>query len=419
MPKKTAIFITLLAAIIAIGGFVAWYLFLSPQGTSTPNPVQDLVSKFFPQGQVPGTQGQNNNQGTANTNQNQGNTNDTGQPAPIVRKITEAPVSGFILLEDKKAGPGARYQETETGNVYSAPLSVVTTLRLTNTTIPQVRESFFLPGGDLLVSRFLDDDYETIKSFSGKVNPKKSDLGTISEGSFDGTFLRDDIVELVSGPLNNKIFYLVVESGGGAGIIANADGSKATRVFSSPLREWLPQWVGDTTVYLTTKPSARALGYLYSVSTGSGAQTKILGGISGLTTNVNPKNTALLYSESIQNQIRLFALDLKTKKETELPNQTLPEKCAWDPSNIDVVFCGVPNQIENSEYPDSWYKGITHFTDSLWKINTKTQEITFLTAFSDVTNDSLDIIKPALDKNGSYVVFVNKNDGSLWSVKVK
>jgi hypothetical protein len=415
MSKKTAIFITLLAAIIAIAGFIAWYLFLSPQGSSTPNPIQDLVSKFFPQGQTPGIQNQNDNQGQTNTNQT-GAVVTENQPAPIVRKISEAPVSGFIVLENKKDGPTARYQETETGNVYSAPLSVITTLRLTNTTIPKVRESVWLPGGDLLVSRYLDDDYTTIKSFSGKVNPKKSDLGTISEGSFDGSFLRDGIVEMVSGPLANKIFYLVVESGGGAGIIANADGSKATRVFSSPLREWLPQWIGESTVYLTTKPSARAIGYLYSLNTVSSAQTKILGGISGLTTNASPKNTALLYSNSA---LRLFALDLKTKKETELPVQTLPEKCAWDQSNADVVFCGVPNQLQTNEYPDSWYKGLVHFTDSLWKINIKTQEMTLVATFSDVTSDQFDIIKPSLDKNGSYIIFVNKNDGSLWSVKVK
>lgn len=421
MSKKSAILIILLSVIIVIAGLIAWYLFLSPQSGNTEptNQVRNLISSFFPRGETPQTPGTSTT--TPGTGENTENNGDeiTNQPAPVIREVSSSPVSGFTLLDDKKEGASVRYMETETGNTYSALLSILNKNRLTNTTIPKVYESLWLPGGNTVIARYLDESGETIKSFKGTLNIKKTDLGTITEGTLQGSFLRDTLVEIVASPSAEKIFYLAVENSGAVGIVANPDGSKPAKVFSSPVREWLPQWASVNGLYLNTKASAQTPGYLFRVDATTGAQTKIFGGTLGLTTKVNPKGDMVLYSTSQTNGFRTFVYNTTTKTSDELTLQTLPEKCVWDSISTDIIYCGVPNNPEESSYPDSWYKGIVSFNDELWKINIKTGEVVSVAAFKDITNVPVDITKPQVSKSGEYVVFVNKNNLSLWSIKVK
>lgn len=422
MQKRTAIIITLLTTIIAVVGLIAWYLLLSPSQGTTGGRIENVFQGFF-QNKNPST---NNNGGSIATTTDGSNTQGesqtatgTPQPAPIIRQISSDPVSGFVIITDKKDGPTVRYMQSETGHTWSAPLGFVTKTRLTNTTIPKVYESLWLSDGSRLIARYLDEDGKTIKTFAGSVNPKISDIGTINEGELKGKFLDNNITDLVTGPLPDKLFYILERSSGASGILANADGAKPAMIFSSVIREWLPQWNSNGTLYLTSKASADAPGFLYSLTTG-GSQTKILGGIDGLTANVNPKNTMILYSSSnTRRMFDLYVYDIKTKTSSQLPIGTLAEKCVWNELNADIIYCGVPTNIVAGKYPDDWYKGLATFDDDLWKINTKTGEASVVAQFKEVTQTPIDIIKPKVSANGAYVVFVNKYDLSLWSVRVK
>ncbi len=419
MSRQSAIIITFAAIVIGLLGVGAWYVFLSPRAQSGEGGgIRDVFSGFFPSGTNGGT---GNTQPTTDNKQPETPKQPTtgNQPAPVVREVSHEPTAGFVLIDDKKEGAVVRFMERETGHTFSAPLAVVTEARLTNTTIPKVQEAIFSPSGTMLVARYLDEDNATIRSFAGKLNPKTSAVGVITEGDLQGKYLDNGIVDLVSAPAAEKIFYIVYRDGGASGIIANADGTKPATVFSSLIREWLPQWVGDTVVYLTTKASGSTAGHLFSLNTSSGALTKVVGDIFGLTTNVNSKNTLALYSSSSGSGFELFTLDLKTKSASELPIATLAEKCAWDSTAADIVYCGVPNNPASALYPDSWYKGIVSFEDSLWRINVATGEVTVVTTFSDTTQTQIDIVNPRISKKGDYVVFMNKNDLSLWSVKIK
>ena len=309
MSKKNAIIITLVATILAVVGLVSWYLFLSPQNTADDqNGISKIISTFFPSGQTIDNRHETIDK-TTETDKEKVEPNEN-QPAPVIREISSNPVAGFVIIEDKKEGAIARYMEAETGHIYSAPLSTISKVRLTNTTIPKVREAVFLPSGEMVITRYLDDDDTTIKSFAGKINLSKTEAGVFTEGELQGEFLRDDIIN-IGVTSDNKVFYTVVENDGALGIKANSDGSKPTKIFSSQIREWLPQWVGENSLYINTTASSRAPGYLFSVNTLNGAQTKVIGGIFGLTTNINPKNTDLLYSNSF---FKLFSYNLKTKK---------------------------------------------------------------------------------------------------------
>ncbi len=413
MSKKTAIIITILAVVFALVGLVAWYLFLSPQNsTSGESSINKIISTFFPSGRE-GTEDKTLDKREQAEEKEE--TSDENQPAPAIREISASPVAGFVIIEDKKNSAIVRYMESETGNIYNAPLEIISKSRLTNTTIPKVREAIFLPNGERVVARYLDDDGVTIKSFSGKINLPKTATGTSTEGELQGGFLRDNIVNIVSTE-ENKIFYTVVENKGIIGILANPDGSKPTKVFSSLIREWLPQWLNDNSLYINTKPSSRSPGHIFKVNTSNGDQTKIIGGILGLTSNFDPKNTDFVYND---NSLKLFSYNLKTKKSSELALKTLAEKCAWTNEPDLTIYCGIPDKAESAEYPDDWYKGILGFKDELWKIDMVTGGLTLITKFDETNSKYLDIMNPKVSKDGNYLVFMNKNDMSLWSVRVR
>ncbi len=414
MSKKTAIIITLAATILAVVGLVAWYLFLSPQNNlGGESGINKLISTFFPAGEQTVDNRQETIDKTAETDKEKIDPNE-GQPAPAIREISPNPVAGFVIVEDKKSSTTVRYMESETGHIYSALLATISKKRLTNTTIPKVREAIFLPNGEKLIARYLDEDNVSIKSFAGTINLPKTEAGLFIEGELQGEFLVDDIVDITATNAE-KIFYTIVENGGAAGIIANSNGSKPARVFSSPIREWLPQWAGDN-LYLATKASSNAPGHLFKINTSNGSQTKIIGSIFGMTTNVNPKNTDIIYSDG---SLKLKSYNLKTKKISELALQTLAEKCAWEDSSDVVIYCGIPNNMESGEHPDDWYKGLVGFKDDLWRMNLTTGEITFIAQFDKVSDKPIDIINPKVSKDGNYLVFTNKNDLSLWSVRVR
>jgi hypothetical protein len=425
MSKKTAILVTIATVVIALLGLVAWFLFLSPSssGNTPGNGVKDIFSAFFPSGSNTNT---NNTGGTSTTTpiDNSGGQNAGGDdvvsatPAPTIRQITANPVSGFTIVEDKKSGPIARYMEIESGNVWSAPLSVLSKTRITNTTIPQTHQTFFTQSGKSLLTQYLGIDQATVKTFSATVHATTSSTGITSVGELQGSYLKDGIRDIVVSPAGDKIFYLMDSNIGTDGISANTDGSKPSKIFSSPIAGWLPQWTGSS-IYVTSKASASTPGFLYSVNPASGAQTKILSGIYGLTTNVSPKNTALLYSSTGGRGIQLFAYTISTRAASSVFYATLPEKCAWDNTDSNIIYCAVPNALPSGVYPDSWYKGLVSFNDSLWKLNLKTGETQSLGKFSDVTDGEIDAVNLAVSKNNDYLVFINKNDQSLWSIKLK
>jgi hypothetical protein len=90
----------------------------------------------------------------------------------------------------------------------------------------------------------------------------------------------------------------------------------------------------------------------------------------------------------------------------------LPEKCVWT-SDSTAAYCGVPQYVPSGAYPDSWYQGITHFTDAVWKIDATTDVTTKLSTGSEGLIDATNL---TLARNNSFLYFVNKTDGTLWSL---
>ena len=108
-------------------------------------------------------------------------------------------------------------------------------------------------------------------------------------------------------------------------------------------------------------------------------------------------------------------VDTTTSKAISLPVATIADKCVWT-ADDSTIYCGVPVAPPNNvAYPDDWYQGAVPFSDQIWKIDVTGRFAQLVLDFPTQTNETLDAEALAIDPSNTELVFVNKNDGSLWA----
>ena len=113
--------------------------------------------------------------------------------------------------------------------------------------------------------------------------------------------------------------------------------------------------------------------------------------------------------------MQLELVDTTTSESIALPVATIADKCVWA-TDDSAIYCGVPTTSPaGAVYPDDWYQGAVHFSDRIWKIQVAGRYAQLVLDFPKEAKDVLDAWALALDPSETTLVFVNKNDGSLWS----
>lgn len=400
MSKKTAVTILIIAVVLLIAAVVFFYFFYGRGSEEVP-------PEF---GEFPTTE-------------------DTGFPpeeteptvlleeavkeGPVLRQLTTTPVSGAVI-----GGSGARiavrYLARDTGNVFEVSPDGGEVKRVTNTTIPKIYEAHFAKSGTALLARYLKEDGETIETFSGTVKTKSGS----AEGDLAGSFLPAGIRELALSPDGRRVFYLREESGGAVGITATIQGGEKTEVFRSPLREWNVSWPKTDSLLLTTKSSALAEGIVQFLNPETGQITPALSRLRGLTALADSSLAKILYSHSSDTAMSLSLFERESREQTELPLHTLPEKCVFA-TNGETLYCAVPRALPPASYPDAWYQGAISFEDEVWSIETANGIPRLIMDVSAEANTAIDAVSPMLSPDEEYLVFRNKIDGTLWSLKLK
>jgi peptidoglycan hydrolase-like protein with peptidoglycan-binding domain len=227
-----------------------------------------------------------------------------------------------------------------------------------------------------------------------------------------GDFMPEGILRGTVSPDGTQVFYLKPTLTGVVGMISTITGKNERQVFSSPLTEWKPQWINDTTITMTTLPSSEADGYLYFLNPVTGDFQKILGPVRGLTTLSNPSGTTLLLSSTANKTISLATYTVATGVQTPRDLNTLTDKCVWQ--NDTIVVCAVPQKLTTGQYPDDWYQGNISFADAFWSIDT-TQNTT-LNLFTP--GEAFDAYRLVLSPDANYLYFINRLNGSLWSYRI-
>jgi hypothetical protein len=298
--------------------------------------------------------------------------------------------------------PSLRYVEKVTGHIYQMYLDTKTVSKISNSTIPGIYEAIFDSKASSIIYRYLSGDNKTISSYFATLGADK------------GEFLPSNIIDLSLSPDKTQFFYLVKNSNGISGWVRSFYDNKKSQVFSSPYSEWLSQWVGASNVFLTTRASSSVNGSLFSLNTTNGTLKKILGGVRGLTTLSNKDGLVVLYSSYNDSEPELNLLNTSSHFISNLNIGGLPEKCVWKDDNI-TIYCAIPDTL-GSKQPDSWYQGLTSFDDTFVKINSLTGEVSSIADVDSLGNQYLDATHLFLNKENTALYFINKKDGTLWSL---
>jgi hypothetical protein len=182
----------------------------------------------------------------------------------------------------------------------------------------------------------------------------------------------------------------------------------------------------DGNVILTSKASANAFGYSYLYNTSNKSLARIIREKNGLTTLATAKGERVIYSENIVGSTILSFYDKQGFSQDEgvvthtapLQLATLPEKCAWS-LNAVRVYCGAFASTPRAQIPDDWYQGALSFSDTFWTINTDLSDLVFLADPKKETGRTFDVFIPFLDKTEDHFFFVDKNDSTLWSMRLE
>ncbi|MBU2109719.1 hypothetical protein KKB71_02060 [Patescibacteria group bacterium] len=402
--NRRILILTIVIIILLIAGGAIWYF--SRNGNAT-NGDGGIFSSFFPFG------------GDRDIN---GDTFPSGSPAPpgFVEgrnfiQLTPNAVSGAApatpaMPEHSEGGQASttiRYIEKATGHIFEINPDGQSRERISNTTILKSFESFWSADAGSLVIRYLEDsgDYFNVRNFSGSI---------ATTTSLEGIFLANEIKAMAVSPIENNIFYIIPSKDTNIGITATFGNEKQKQVLETPFSEFIVNWPSSDIVSLLTKPSSSTEGFLYFLNIKTKSLDKILGDIKGLSALVSPDAKKILYSQNERGKTSTKILDIKEKSSSALGLDTLAEKCIWSKKDKSVVFCGVPVLSLTVNNLDDWYQGLASFNDAVWMINLSTSETNIL-----LENSETDIINPFLTFDEDYLIFTNKKDSTLWSLKLK
>ncbi len=408
MNKKTIYIIIGSVVIIAFGLIIYFWLNSSKPNTSTPS-----GSPFGNGGaNASANQNQPSNSGASGIQ----TSSSSSTPVSGLREIAVGPVSGATIFAGASSTT-VRYVDRTTGNIYEYNTETNATNRITNTTMPKIVEVAWGNKGNSMVMRFLNGS--KIESYFGIVSPMTATTTNDSLAELSGNYLPENINALLFSPLKDKIFYTVPSVVGIDGFVADKNGSNAKSVWQFPTTEWMPQWVTENSLSLTTKASNGVPGSSFILNLKTEAFSPIISNLPGLTTLVNPDGNLVLYSQSQGSNISLYLYNTKNDQTAEMPFVTLPEKCLWE--NISTFFCAVPNSGMGGDIPDAWYQGLTSFNDYIWQGTVSETSSTKNTAsvISTMEGNSIDAINLALSPDNKTLIFENKKDYSLWLLPIQ
>ncbi len=416
MSQKT-FFIIFFVVLLGIAGFFFAAFFIS---RVEEKPLGEVLRDVSPFGDIVGDVVTGILSPTKDSDTDGTTLSDTATKDGVLQKlykISAEPVAGAAAFR-REGTEYVRYVLLETGHIYEYGATTTKKARLSNTTAPAIQEVVWGDNGDSLVVRYLDDN-NVVKTYLGNIFlPKKDAAPGEASGEFLGKFLEDTVHELAVSPLGDVYFYLSGPKDSLVGAVSDFQNKKKEAVPGFSFSDWLVVWPKKDTLVLTSKPSAQAEGFAYTYSPATGTFKRLLGGIFGLTVLPSPSIEKVLYARAAQGGVETFLVEVKTGATERVSLSTLPEKCVWEKKGALVVYCGVPIDIPEGEYPDEWYKGKTTFSDSLWRVDTENGALEQLARPETDVLEAIDVAHPFLSTAGDFLFFINKKDSSLWSLKV-
>jgi len=406
MNKTTKIIITAIIIVMLAAGFFAFFAGKKPaEVTSEPT----ATGGFPDTGDSAGRKSSASLGGGASSSK-------FGKESPknILTQLTKNAISGTAYYGTTTA----LYMERATGHIYKINLDGTNSVRLSNATVPKSFEASWSYKSDKMAVRYFEDPAPgsiklAVKTFLASIGHLLKATST-SEAELKGLALPSSVSEIAVSPAEDKVFYL---SNTGdeltEGMVADFSNKSQKKIFELPFGEFNISWPTKDNIVLLTKPSAKAEGYLYFLNQKTGILTRILGGIKGLAAVVSPDGEKIIFSGIGQDGTESKIYNLKTKTVSELGFATLADKCAWGKKNKNMVYCAVSAKKPDTNQPDGWYQGLVSFDDGIWSKNITTGE-----SQNILSRFGVDIVNIFISDDENHLIFTDKNDGTLWSLKL-
>ena len=393
--------ITAIALVLVGAGVAAYFYFFAPSATVSTTPGATLpVAGQQPVTDMPGVGGKYAEPGAG-----------TGAPIAVTQRLVQISagpvVPGEAVVNLKAVNTSSTpevavtYVERVSGNVFTYLVKANTLTRVNNKTIPGIQSASWLPNGSLAYVRYLSgDNFSTINTYA------------LMATSSTGFFLPQNISDLAVSAAG--ILTLASGVNGSSVSLARTDGSRSVILFTTPLSSLRVSFAGKNQYLIFSKPS-ETLGGAAFLTDGSGRLTRIAGPLPGLVALASPSGKWVLVSYTRNGAMGMEVVNTATGVAFPIPVATIADKCVWT-SDDSVIYCGIPmNPDASHRYPDDWYQGAAPFSDRIWKIDVAGRYAQLTLDFSQANRGNLDAEALAIDPSRTVLVFVNKNDGSLWS----
>lgn len=315
---------------------------------------------------------------------------------PKLVQLTDFPVSSFAFntKEDRII-----FYKKEGGNMFSYDFSGKIKDKISNITIVGIFDVAWNPAQDRRVVSYLDQ--ETIKSF-------------VHIATSAVALLPQQIKSQSWSPDGKSLAYLAENNTRINLVIADAAGKNQKNIYTTPLRDARIQWVTQDRIIFETAPSGVAEGFVFSFSRNNGNFNKLIKGF-GVTSKWSPGGALALVSQT-NAQGKNIALSVYDSAGEELFNPnlaTFSEKCFW--LAVKKAYCAVPrNNQSNITWPDEYLRGEINTADKIVTMDMEKNDVREI--FSE---ENFDISSLMVTKDEKYAVFIDRADGTMWSIKLK
>lgn len=330
---------------------------------------------------------------------------------PVGTIITEGKEATAEIAKNVVSGVFApnsttvRYIERASGLVYEKPLTGGTAIALSDKRLDNAYIADWSGSGNAALLTFSTDG----------TKPNFAHVSFTSSSSVVTVLPPETLFAAVS-PDGARVAF--AKASGDGSIVASAlpNGTKPVTLATHPQTQLLMSW--DTSARPTVRNPGSAFTESLAWSVSGGLYTPLIPAGYQLSLLEQQTGRYILYSsaEKSVDTPTLHLIDTKAKTTAErltvAPFTTYPEKCVWGRAETTIVYCAAPTTIPKQSY-DAWLRGEQHFTDRILRWNILTGEV------KTIAEGNFDAIELSIAPDDSALLFVNKNDSSLWSHTLK
>lgn len=306
-------------------------------------------------------------------------------------RLTDFPVVSPALNKDETR---VFFYKKSGGDLFASDFAGKKLEKQTNLTIIGLMEAIWQRGGGRAVVRYADGD--TVKAF-------------LQIGTSTIAMLPQDITSATWSPDGASLTYAVPSDGRMELITTDAAGKNPRAIFRTPLTDASLAWITADLMVFAEAPSAAADGHFFAWSRRDNSFVRIFGPQRGLMGLWSPDGALAAVSSGAS----LSLYDRAKKESAPLSLATLAEKCVW--ADTSSLFCAVPKDIPSGiTLPDTYLRGEFNPSDRIVMIDAKTR------AVSPVFDEGdFDIANLLAAKDKKRLFFVNRRDGTLWTLAIR